>query len=296
MRGRRLLAALLLCCLLPGFAAFAEAAPDELESVPLYIDGLLSARAYQKDGACFLPLRALCLLLGETPEWKETDGSLTLTIGPLTVTGKRAQSWMEAEGRCLWAPEGWLKRGEELYLPLGLTEKLFAVTGSFDGKRCELSTDTLALLRGGEDYYALNFAADELYWLCRIIHAEAGGEPLAGKIGVGNVVMNRVKSPDFPNSLFEVIFDASAAVQFEPLTLDGIQDEEPGEESVLAAHLVLEGANTVGESLFFVNPAAYRGNWFESALVRTVKIGRHQFYIPPEKEDSHAGTDSEPGL
>ncbi|MEI3102536.1 MAG: cell wall hydrolase, partial [Oscillospiraceae bacterium] len=70
-----------------------------------------------------------------------------------------------------------------------------------------------------EDYYELNYPSEELFWLSQIIHAEAWQQPLAGQIGVGNVVMNRVNSPDFPSTVFDVIFDMDHnIVQFESNT------------------------------------------------------------------------------
>ena len=58
---------------------------------------------------------------------------------------------------------------------------------------------------------------DELYWLSRIISAESQGEPWEGKIAVGNVVLNRVASPDFPDTIYGVIFDDRWGGQFEPV-------------------------------------------------------------------------------
>ena len=51
------------------------------------------------------------------------------------------------------------------------------------------------------------YNSTDLYWLSRIISAEAKGEPLAGQIAVGNVVLNRTRSAAFPNTVKDVIFD-----------------------------------------------------------------------------------------
>ena len=56
-----------------------------------------------------------------------------------------------------------------------------------------------------------------MMWLSRILYAEANTEPLAGKIAVGNVIMNRVKSPEFPDTIYSVIFDRKYGVQFTPV-------------------------------------------------------------------------------
>ena len=94
------------------------------------------------------------------------------------------------------------------------------------------------------------YQADVVYWLSRIIYAESGNQPLDGKIAVGNVVLNRVASPRFPNSVYEVIFQRN---QFTPAA-NGSINRTPSAESVVAAKLCLDGANTAGSALYFVNP------------------------------------------
>src|SRR5699024_8602041 len=103
---------------------------------------------------------------------------------------------------------------------------------------------------------------DDLYWLSRLINAEAGNQPLEGKIGVGNVVLNRVADPTCPDTIYDVIFDARYGVQFS-VTETGAIYLEPNEESVIAAKICLEGYNVVEDSLFFLNPQISSKTWFE---------------------------------
>ena len=69
---------------------------------------------------------------------------------------------------------------------------------------------------GGADIFASHDAID-LYWLSRIIYAESGAETLDGQIAVGNVVLNRMASKEFPDSIPGVIFDRVDGIQFEPV-------------------------------------------------------------------------------
>ena len=78
-------------------------------------------------------------------------------------------------------------------------------------------------------------------------------------------------------TVFEVIYDTVNAIQFEPIALGGIR-EDPSEQAMIAACLVLEGAETVGDSLYFVNPDYADTWWFDSALEQTARIGNHNFY------------------
>lgn len=274
---RRALALLLIFCLLsPGLAAAAD--DGNAQSMPVYIDGLLSARAYLSGETVFLPPEAVCAAAGLSMSWSEDNGTLTLSVPGAVLTGHKGDGYFEADGRYIYAPDGWLVRGDVLYLPSDAVERLFGVEISVSSKsdRLELSTDKLTVISGGANYYELNYDAELLYWLPQIINAEAKFEPLAGQIGVGNVVMNRLSSPDFPGTIFEVIYDTEHTVQFEPISTGGIF-QEPTEQATIAAYLCLEGYSTVGGCLYFVNPD-FGSGWFDSSLELVETIGHHNFY------------------
>ena len=118
---------------------------------------------------------------------------------------------------------------------------------------------------------------DDLYWLSRIISAESRGEPLEGQIAVGNVVLNRVASPDFPDTVHGVIFDSRWGGQFTPASSGAIY-REPDAVSVEAARLCLAGVNTAGESLYFLAPALSSNRWIMENRTHVVTIGGHWFY------------------
>ena len=267
---------LALCLLCPGLAAAADNV--DAQSMPVYIDGLLSARAYVSGETVFLSPEAVCAAAGMSMSWSEDGGALTLSVPGAVLTGHKGDGYFEADGRYIYAPDGWLVRGDVLYLPSDAVERLFGVeiNVSEEHDRLELSTEDLAVISGGANYYDLNYDADLLYWLPQIITAEAKFEPLAGQIGVGNVVMNRLNSPDFPDTIFEVIYDMEHTIQFEPISTGGIF-MEPTEQATIAAYLCLEGCSTVGGCLYFVNPE-YGSGWFDSSLELVETIGHHNFY------------------
>ena len=267
---------LALCLLCPGLAAAADG--GVAQSMPVYIDGLLSARAYLSGETVFLPPEAVCAAAGLSMSWSEDNGTLTLSFPGAVLTGLKGSGYFEADGRYIYAPDGWLVKGNVLYLPSDAIERLFGVSVSVSAKRdrLELSTDKLAVISGGANYYELNYDAELLYWLPQVINAEAKFEPLAGQIGVGNVVMNRLSSPDFPDTIFEVIYDTEHTIQFEPISTGGIF-QEPTEQAIIAAYLCLEGYSTVDDCLYFVNPE-FGSGWFDSSLELVETIGHHNFY------------------
>ena len=125
-------------------------------------------------------------------------------------------------------------------------------------------------IASGDSFYN----STDLYWLSRIIYAESGNQSLEGKIAVGNVVLNRVASSLFPNSVYDVIFQRN---QFTPASSGSI-NREPSEDAVIAAKLCLDGANTADNALYFVNPKASPNSWASRNCTYVATIGAHAFF------------------
>ncbi len=119
---------------------------------------------------------------------------------------------------------------------------------------------------------------DDIFWLGRIIHAEAEGEPYIGKVAVGNVVMNRVNSNQFPNTIYGVIFEYFQGIpQFSPVQ-DGTIYNNPSSESLKAAEEAYFGSKPVGDALYFFNPKKAAGTWIVKNRQYVTTIGNHAFY------------------
>lgn len=120
--------------------------------------------------------------------------------------------------------------------------------------------------------------SEDLYWLSRIIHAEAQGESYEGKVAVGNVIINRVNSSKFPNTIKGVVFDKQDGyTQFSPV-IDGTIYNSPDAESIKAATEVLNGARPVGSALYFLNPRKSTNFWITQNRKLMKTIGLHDFY------------------
>lgn len=92
------------------------------------------------------------------------------------------------------------------------------------------------------------YTEEDLLWLARIIEVEARGKSIIGKTAVGNVVMNRIASPRFPNTVYEVIFQRG---QFPPAHRSSFANSVPTESSIIAAKRAFLGVKVAEESLFF---------------------------------------------
>lgn len=118
---------------------------------------------------------------------------------------------------------------------------------------------------------------EELEWLAKMIYSEARGESLEGQIAVGAVIMNRVKSPLFPNTVKEVIFEKSYGYyQFTPAQNGAIHEADPGPQQMEAAKRAMNGEDPTNGALFFYNPDKTSSTYLRSLEVST-KIGNHVF-------------------
>lgn len=113
--------------------------------------------------------------------------------------------------------------------------------------------------------------------LARLIRAEAEGESYAGKVAVGTVVLNRVDSPLFPNTLKEVIYEISPGgyYAFEPVK-NGEINKPADADSKKAVEEALEFRGQGRGSLFYYNPDKTDNQWMRTRQV-TTKIGNHLF-------------------
>lgn len=129
-----------------------------------------------------------------------------------------------------------------------------------------------------EETPAAGYSESDLYWLSRIIEAEASGESQKGKIAVGNCVINRTKSTEFPNSIYDVIFDKKHGVQYQP-TANGSIYNTPSEASVQAAKDALNGYSVVENALYFCSTRVAPHSWASKNRKYLTTIGNHVFYL-----------------
>lgn len=127
------------------------------------------------------------------------------------------------------------------------------------------------------DYLGINLggqSSNDLYLLAKCVYAEARGEPYVGKVAVAAVILNRVASPSFPNTIYGVVYQpwAFTAVYDGQITL------EPDEVCYQAARDALNGWDPTYGSLYYYNPATATSKWIYSRPVST-QIGSHVFAV-----------------
>ncbi len=260
-----------LCC-----TAFAEETDNGVSYTesPVYVDGLLSCRGYTVGENTYVPLEALSAVLGyDTAAYFDNEiNTLTVELGGIVIEACRSDQYMRANGRYLYLPDGYMEIDGSFVIPVTAAAKIFTLSVSWNTElgAYDLSTASEQILQSGDEYYN----EDDIYWMSRIITWESGNQPVAGQIGVGNVVLNRIESPRFANTLKDVIFEPG---QFSPVDTGAIYGD-PYEISVVCAKLVYEGYNTVGDALFF-QVGRYWENGMNSTTTWLMSIGDHNFFI-----------------
>ena len=101
------------------------------------------------------------------------------------------------------------------------------------------------------------FSESDVYLLAKTIYAEGRGEPYVGQVAIGAVVMNRIKSPSFPNTVSGVVYQKHAFTAVS----DGQINLTPNETAMKAARDAINGWDPSGGALYYYNPAVATSSW-----------------------------------
>lgn len=118
------------------------------------------------------------------------------------------------------------------------------------------------------------YSSTDIYLLAKCVHAEARGEPYVGQVAVAAVILNRVKSPNFPNTISGVVYQPWAFTAVN----DGQINLEPNQSAYNAATDAMNGWDPTYGCIYYYNPATATSQWIFSRQT-VVTIGRHVFAI-----------------
>ena len=195
------------------------------------------------------------------------DGVFTATGENLQFQATVGKAYFSVNQQYYYVPTLVVEQAGALFLP---AETLAQSLG------CSLTQEgegTLTLQKTGELPTPPTYPEEDLYWLSRAIYSESGNQPMAGRIAVGTVILNRVEDPTFPDTIKEVIF---APRQFSPVA-NGTIYLTPDEDSVIAAKLCLDGAREAEECLYFNVTSMV--SWADRSRTYVCTIGDHNFYL-----------------
>lgn len=245
-------------------------------SMDIYLNSTkLSEQARIINSVVYVPIRSFsdAAATGATVTYDSKSRTITVAAKGLLLTATDGGYVIYANARPLFmtTPATILSNGR-MYVPIESIAKAFGLSYTSDGKSL-IVRGAYSPLAPASSYYR----DDEVLWLARIISAESRGESLLGQIAVGCVVLNRVRSHLFPNTIYGVIFDRKYGVQFTPVA-NGTIYNTPGYSETLAAKICLEGFSLDKDMLFFLAPSKSTSFWIVNTRKYVFSIGGHDFY------------------
>lgn len=246
----------------------------EVRSLELYYDGMLydaSEPLYIDDGTTFVSARTL-IGMNRSVEARWDGVSAYFASDKLEVTAVPGELYIKVNGERISMNKAVSLVSSRVCVPVRALAAALGASVEYDGEHERI---TLKSVKGEADTDKID--KDELYWLSRIINAESCGEPYVGKLLVGNVVLNRRDSAQFPNTVKEVIFDTTYGVQFTPISNGSIY-VAPCESCIAAAREVLAGKVISDSALYFVNTSKSPNSWAQLNRPFIMRVGEHSFY------------------
>lgn len=241
--------------------------------IPIYVNGSVltpDVNPYIENQRTFVPIRFIGEALGATSiDWDSPSKTASLTFDTTIIKLPIDSKYISVNGQQyeIDAPIS-LKSGRT-FVPVRFISEILGNDVQWVNSSVYISNNGYTPTK--------NYTSEDLYWLSRIIEAEAAGEPYAGKLAVANVIINRKNSSEFPNTIKTVIFDSNYGIQFSPVA-DGTISNTPARESIDAALAALNGSNNVGDSLYFLNPAKSTNFWIINNRSFYTQINNHYFY------------------
>lgn len=189
-------------------------------------------------------------------QWGYFNGSVDGIYGAQTIEAVKKfqrKNGLTADGIC----------GRATYVALGMNDSVNALdkgTGSNSGNGGSASSS--------------NYTNSDLYLLAKCIYAEARGESYTGQVAVGAVILNRVASSAFPNTIAGVIYQQHAFTAVS----DGQINLEPDKTAMNAASDAMNGWDPTYGCIYYYNPAVATSSWIFGRKTVTT-IGKHVFAI-----------------
>lgn len=186
----------------------------------------------------------------------------------LSLTANSGKCYFVANGRYLYLKDGLVIQNDEAMLPLDSLVYLFDGSVTYTESGVPLITLSEELLTCGDDFYS----ATDVSLIARTVAREAGNQSFTGKLALANLIMNRVRSSRFPNSVYGVLYQRN---QFTVVNTDAWKNCTPSSDCVIAAKLALEGVSITSGTYYNVTGMT---SWASQNRTYVGTIGNHDFY------------------
>lgn len=219
-------------------------------------------------------LMSLVCLITMTAVWlvpsASTAGAAHIVKGDTVANIKAVQTRLsdlgyynyKIDGLWGWRTTNAVKKFQRDY---GLTQD--GIVGSWTERSLKITLNS-----SSSSSSSSSVSSSNLDLLARCVYAEARGEPYTGQVAIAAVVLNRVESPSFPNTISGVIYQKGAFT----CVSDGQINLTPNQTAYNAARDALNGWDPTNGCLYYYNPATATSKWIWSLKVQ-ITIGRHSF-------------------
>lgn len=209
------------------------------------------------------------IMAADSIVWNGDDRSVTISLDGMEIQLGIGSEYASVDGASLYIGAKPIIHNDRTYLPLRFVAETFGAKVGWDSP-----TRTVIMFTSLPDESSYT----DLDWLAKIVYAEAGSEPYEGKLAVANIILNRVKSSSFPDSIRSVIFEEHNGIyQFTPVKNCYIYCD-PNKESIAAAQAAISGENNIDDCLYFVGAAGAENSWAANNCEFVMQIGNHLFY------------------
>lgn len=251
------------------------------KDIDIYIDEVklnTDSSPYLDNNRTFVPIRFIGEALAAKIEWDSSSSTAIITNGNKTIALPINSKTIYVNGFSYQIEAPVKLYNNRVYVPIRFVSEILGHNVAWNQQKYSVYINTN---NNKNETVAVNnklYTEEDLYWLSRIVSSEAMAEPYEGKLAVANVIINRKKNNEYPNTIKAVIFDKNYGYQFTPV-LNGTIYNTPTAESIKAAKEALEGKNNIGNALFFVNPKKTSLNWIQSNRTYYKTIKNHEFYL-----------------
>jgi N-acetylmuramoyl-L-alanine amidase len=211
------------------------------------------ALPYVKNDRTYVPVRFVAEALGAKVDWVGEEKKVIITSEETAIEMFQLSSEMYVNGeKKLMDAEVEILGGRTM-VPVRFAAEELGYTVEWDESTYSVIINKEGAAVPAASIHNRPYTDDDIIWLARIITVEGRGLSIDGKVAIANVVLNRVKSPRFPDTIYDVIFDAEYSVQFPPAHKDSFRELKASGDCVVAAKMALEGINNIDSCLFFNN-------------------------------------------
>ncbi len=231
------------------------------------------------DNITYVPIREITKELGADVKWESEFNHVEIIKDDINLSFQIGDNNCILNSKDTYMPKS-IVINDKIMVPLRFLSEVFGfdVLWNESFNAAVINSNGSMLTEESLNTIINKYSSEDLYWLSRLVHAEAQSECYEGKLTIANVIINRTKSNDFPSSIKSVIFDRNNGVQFTS-TLNGQIYLEPSQESKRAALEALEGNNNAEGILYFFNPKKSPSNWISKNRRYAFTIENHNFYF-----------------